>query len=275
MHRASRPRTMRRAALAVMAWWCISCGPPIPLETDSGHLRSSLLKREKLMWVGAHPDDEGMLAGVVLAKACAVQGADCTIVSFESGKYGDCKPASVLNHTCPCPHGATKCPELLGATREVELIAAAKVLRANAVVLRRDDLLDSAHEADAVEALRALWDEARPAVVITHGTNGGYGHGAHIWVHRVVLTAWRSLPRDERPELYFALDLTDRTVDDDEVTDTVWGFDKLSPRQGLGASSLWDLVLKSLDQHHTQTAVDHERALGPDRHRSSLHHVVE
>jgi LmbE family N-acetylglucosaminyl deacetylase len=272
MYRATGRPTMHRFVLAMMA---LSCGVPIPPETDTGHLRSALLKREKIMWVGAHPDDEGMLAGVVLAKACAVEGADCTIVSFESGKYGDCKPASLLNHTCPCLHGATKCPERLGATRELELTAAAKVLHANAIVLRRDDKMGGEHEAETIKTLLALWAAERPAVVITHGTNGGYGHGAHIAVHKLVLKAWRSLPRDQRPELYFALDLTNRTVDDDVVTDTVWGFDKLNPRSGLGASSVWELVLKSLEQHHTQTAVDHLRWLGPDRHRSSLHRVTD
>jgi LmbE family N-acetylglucosaminyl deacetylase len=266
---------MQRLVLVVLALGASCGGGTIPAETDSGHLRSALRKRQKIMWVGAHPDDEGMLAGVVLAKACAVDGADCTIVSFGSGKYGECKPASLRNHTCPCPHGATKCPQLLGATRELELSAAAKVLHASAVVLRRDDKMGADREAETITALRELWAAERPAVIITHGTNGGYGHGAHIAVHTLVVKAWRALPRDKRPELYFALDLTNRTVDDDEVTDTIWGADKLNPHQGLGASTVWELVLKSLDQHHTQTAVDHMRWLGPDRHRSSLHHVVE
>jgi len=50
------------------------------------------------MWIGAHPDDESMVSGALLAKACAVDGASCTVVAFEDGRLGRCNANSIAQH---------------------------------------------------------------------------------------------------------------------------------------------------------------------------------
>jgi LmbE family N-acetylglucosaminyl deacetylase len=250
-----------------------ACGAPVPVAYDSGQLRSALSPSVKVVWVVAHPDDESMVAGVLLAKACAVDGAACTLVVMQNGRYGRCKPESVADGSCPCPTGQTECSDVMGQARAKELLDCAQVFHATGLVLARDGQADEAHAAETVRLLHQLWARYRPEVIITHGTKGGYGHPAHVWTSAVVTRAWRELPAAGRPALYYALDLTNRTVDDDAVTDTLAGTEAIDPSLGLRDATLWDLVMRALAQHRTQTALNHMSELPRDRWRSSFHRV--
>lgn len=247
----------------------------MPPPTDSGHLRALLSpsapKPARLLWVGAHPDDEAMVAGVLLAKACVAQGYECTLVTLESGRNGRCRGVSLLDHTCPCPGGAQECPEELSWRRADEFRHAARALHATPRVLFHDNEMDAAHEAQMIAEIVDLVRKSHATILVTHGTEGGYGHPAHRWTNRVVRTAWYSLPANERPELFFGLDLTPRTIDADAVTDTLDGSERLPSSARRPERTLWEVVLGALEQHHTQTAIEHMRALGPDRQRSSFH----
>lgn len=145
-----------------------------------------------VMTIGAHPDDETMLAGGTLAFA-TLAGLDVEIVAVTRGEGGEVGQPPVTTQ------------ERLGVTREAELRCAARRLGARGLTLLpyHDPLLDPTLEDPAlalfrieatpeefeytvVGVIRAL----RPAALLTHGSNGEYGHPQHIYTHEVVRRAF-------------------------------------------------------------------------------------
>ncbi len=150
--------------------------------------------------VVAHPDDETIFAGGTLAML-ADEGFEVHIVSAtrgEGGERGD-------------PPLATR--EELGARRERELRCAAQALGAVAVhfleyvdptVGAEGQLFAYTEDlAGLSRRLARLLADLAPLLVITHGSNGEYGHPAHIVTHQGVLAAHRHLRgRGLEPYLY-------------------------------------------------------------------------
>jgi len=139
-----------------------------------------------ILAIAAHPDDETMLAGGTLAMY-AEQGHAVYILATTRGEGGEVGDPPICERAD------------LGAVREGELRCAAAALGAcevfvlpyidpymeiGGVAARIDAPL---HEfADAIGAyLRRL----RPEVVLTHGSNGEYGHPQHIYTHRATRLA--------------------------------------------------------------------------------------
>ena len=89
----------------------------------------------------------------------------------------------------------------LGDRREAELRLAASLLGANAVVFLgyvdppvAPGNLPQAATTDVAEyagRVLSLLRKGNPDVVITHGSNGEYGHPQHVITHQAVLAAWR------------------------------------------------------------------------------------
>src|SRR5436190_15848970 len=130
-----------------------------------------------VMAVFAHPDDESLLAGGVLA-ACAAAGRRVAIVSMTRGE-----------------RGPSELPQLsgqgLGEVREGELLAAARVLGASAAECLDypDGELADADEGQAAHALRLLLERERPEAVISFSEEGLYWHPDHLAVLRFLTTA--------------------------------------------------------------------------------------
>ncbi len=124
----------------------------------------------KLMCVLAHPDDEALGNGGILAKYAA-EGVETYLVTAtrgERGWFGDESEYPGL--------------EALGKTREAELLAAAKVLGISSVDFMDyiDGELDQADPAEAIAKIASLLRRVRPDVVATFGPDGAYGHPDHI-----------------------------------------------------------------------------------------------
>src|SRR5579864_7465551 len=124
----------------------------------------------KLMCVLAHPDDESLGNGGILAKYAA-QGVETYLVTAtrgERGWFGDESDYPV--------------PDALGKTREAELLAAAKVLGIRQVDFLDyiDGDLDQAPPAEAVAKIVGYLRRVKPDVVVTFGPDGAYGHPDHI-----------------------------------------------------------------------------------------------
>jgi N-acetyl-1-D-myo-inositol-2-amino-2-deoxy-alpha-D-glucopyranoside deacetylase len=124
----------------------------------------------KLMCILAHPDDESLGNGGILAKyaAAGVEMYLVTATRGERGWFGDDSDYPGL--------------EALGKTREAELLAAARVLG-----IRRVDFLDyidgdldQAAPAEAVAKIVGHLRSVQPDVVVTFGPDGAYGHPDHI-----------------------------------------------------------------------------------------------
>ncbi len=168
-----------------------------------------------LMAVHAHPDDEAIGTGGVLAHYGAL-GTRTIVVTCTRGECGEISD----------PNLAT--PENLGEVRVAEQAAAADILGVSRTVFLgyrdsgmegRETNLDPAcfHQApldDAVGRLVRLIREERPDVVITYDAMGTYGHPDHIKAHQVTCAAfiaagdWRAFTDAGPPwspaKLYYA-----------------------------------------------------------------------
>jgi LmbE family N-acetylglucosaminyl deacetylase len=144
----------------------------------------------------AHPDDEIFCAdllarlteeGHTLHFACLTRGGG-------GRHYGD-------------PPRATTAT--LGVVREQEMRSSAEVLGANGVTFldyvdppSTDGYGAPEHDRDElVEDIRALIEKRAPALVVTHGSGGEYGHPAHRLVHESTSEAIAT-GLNPRPALY-------------------------------------------------------------------------
>jgi LmbE family N-acetylglucosaminyl deacetylase len=133
----------------------------------------------RLMCVLAHPDDESLGTGGVLAKYAA-EGIGTYVVTAtrgERGRFDD--------------KGTSPGPQIVGQAREAELRAAANVLGVQELNLL--DYLDGeVDRADVSAASRKIADHIRrvqPHVVITFDPFGAYGHPDHIAISQLTAAA--------------------------------------------------------------------------------------
>jgi N-acetylglucosamine malate deacetylase 2 len=141
---------------------------------------------KKLLLVTAHPDDETICAGGTLA-LLARRGVAITILCSTRGEGGVCGDPSLC------------LPQGLGAVRERELRCAAAALGVSQVLflgyvdppVGPGNLLRAATDDldEFASRIRAVVERVRPQVVLTHGSNGEYGHPQHGMTHRAVKTA--------------------------------------------------------------------------------------
>ena len=135
--------------------------------------------RLKLMCVLAHPDDESLGNGGILAKYAA-EGVETYLVTATRGERG------WLGNESDYPG-----PEALGKRREAELLAAASMLRIQRVEFLDylDGELDQAHPAEAIVKIVGHIRSVKPDVVVTFGPDGAYGHPDHIAISQFATAA--------------------------------------------------------------------------------------
>lgn len=133
----------------------------------------------KLMGVLAHPDDESLATGGVLAKYAA-EGVETYLLTATRGERGWWGRAEDNP-------GLTE----LGRIREAELRAAARALGLREVVLLDyiDGELDQADPIEAAVKIAAQLRRVRPDVVITFDPDGVYGHPDHIAISQLTMAA--------------------------------------------------------------------------------------
>lgn len=154
----------------------------------------------KLMAVLAHPDDESLAMGGILAKYAAV-GVQTFLVMATRGERGWFGPAADYPG-----------PQALGRLREAELQAAARVLGLREVVFLdyQDGELDQADPAGAIAKIVTQLRRVRPDVVVTFDPNGMYGHPDHIAISQLTTTAVMAAADPSTPGL--TLDLPHRVA---------------------------------------------------------------
>jgi LmbE family N-acetylglucosaminyl deacetylase len=132
-----------------------------------------------LLFVGAHPDDEGSLGGCLIRYA--EEGARVDVACATRGDGAD---AQIKNEA------ATR--ETLGQVRSQELACACERLGINSphFLGYQDGEVDRVPPDEAARSVARLIRELRPAVVVTHGPEGGYGHPDHIAVSGFVTRAF-------------------------------------------------------------------------------------
>jgi LmbE family N-acetylglucosaminyl deacetylase len=134
-----------------------------------------------LLAIFAHPDDESLVAGGVLARYAA-EGWRTALICATRGEWGPISDESLADY------------ENLGETRERELREACAALGVS--WLRFLDLedggvaeLDANEEHAALEKLARSIRELRPQIIITFGPDGLYGHADHIAIGRLATSA--------------------------------------------------------------------------------------
>jgi LmbE family N-acetylglucosaminyl deacetylase len=131
------------------------------------------------MAVLAHPDDESLGTGAVLAQ-CAAEGIETFLVCATRGERG-------------WSGDPQRNPGLagLGRLREAELRAAAEVLGIGEVSFLgyTDGDLDQADPLEATARIVAHLRRVRPQVVLTFGPDGAYGHPDHIAICQLTTAA--------------------------------------------------------------------------------------
>jgi LmbE family N-acetylglucosaminyl deacetylase len=139
---------------------------------EDGDLNETAMNDEKLklMCVLAHPDDESLGLGGILAKYAAegIKTYLITATGGERGWFGD--------------PGAYPGAEALAAIRKEELRAAAKALGIRQVnwLGYQDGELDRADHQEVITKIVKHLRRVRPHVVVTFDPSGAYGHPDHI-----------------------------------------------------------------------------------------------
>src|SRR5438128_2729602 len=133
----------------------------------------------RLLCVLAHPDDESLGTGGTLARY-ATEGVETYLVTAtrgERGRFGDGRESPG--------------PEIVGRTREAELLAAARELGLRDVRFLDypDGALDSVDPAAAIEKIAGHLRRVKPHVVVTFGPDGAYGHTDHIAICKFTVAA--------------------------------------------------------------------------------------
>ena len=156
-----------------------------------------------LLFSFAHPDDESFSCGGTIARATAL-GAHVTIISATRGERGE---SAIV---------ALDTPETLAAVREQELRFAMALLGVADVRLLGywdSGMVGTPANADPRAFMQVPRDEVvtllvvqiralRPAIVVTFGEDGGYGHPDHIAIHYATVEAVRLAAQPQyRPEL--------------------------------------------------------------------------
>ncbi|MYW93292.1 N-acetyl-1-D-myo-inositol-2-amino-2-deoxy-alpha-D-glucopyranoside deacetylase [Amycolatopsis rubida] len=155
--------------------------------------------KRKLLLVHAHPDDESIATGGVIARYAA-EGAEVCVVTCTLGEEGEIVPPRLARLV------AAEADQL-GGYRSGEMAAAAAALGLarhdylGGIGRWRDSGMAGTPAAEhpraftggpAVEQaaqLRELIDDFAPQVVVTYDSFGGYGHPDHIRAHEITMAA--------------------------------------------------------------------------------------
>jgi LmbE family N-acetylglucosaminyl deacetylase len=149
-----------------------------------------------LLAVHAHPDDESIGTGGILAKYAA-QGIHTVVVYGTRGEAGD-----ILNPDYVPPHPGMGIEEI----RKLELEKALKTLRVGSVYFlgyrdsgmagtpenRHPNAFTRADPEEATRKLVKIYRRTRPQVIVTYNERGTYGHPDHIMANRVARRAFEA-----------------------------------------------------------------------------------
>ena len=148
-----------------------------------------------LMAVHAHPDDEGIQTGGVLA-LCHNRGIKTVLVTCTNGEMGDSpdglKPESEGHDTVATTElrlrELRKAADILGIS-DLELLGYRDSGMMGWPQNKEPEAFWNTPLEQAVDRVAELMERHRPEVVITYDDNGLYGHPDHIQAHRAAIGA--------------------------------------------------------------------------------------
>lgn len=238
-------------------------------------------KQLKLMCILAHPDDESLGTGGVLARYAA-EGVETYLVTATRGERGWFGPEEDYPG-----------PESLGQRPEAELRAAAKVLGLREITFLdyQDGDLDQADPDEAIAKIVAQLRRVRPQVIVTFDPNGSYGHPDHIAICQfttaAVVAAADPVYADTYPEpyrvakLYYMAETENKAalyqaafgelvmqVDDQVRQAASWPDWAITTR--IDTSAYWQQVWQAISCHQTQLPGYQALQHLPEEHHQNL-----
>jgi LmbE family N-acetylglucosaminyl deacetylase len=224
-----------------------------------------------LMAVHAHPDDEGIQTGGVLAMY-AQRGIHTVLVTCTNGEMGDSpdglKPESEGHDTA-----ATSTLRLreLAIAKDALSIGDLELLgyRDSGMMgwPQNDDPASFWHQPlDAVvDRVAALMERYRPEVVITYDDNGLYGHPDHIQAHRATFGAAEktgipqkiyevAFPRSRMKAFEEMRRQSGAELPPPDATERPFGTPDELITTAVDVSSVWDAKRASIYAHQSQMA---------------------
>ena len=149
-----------------------------------------MTKTDTLLCLVAHPDDETMLCGGTLALLSG-RGVAVHVVSLTRGEGGEMGEPPLTDR------------EHLGEVREREMVCAVGKLGGKSLTFlgyvdptvgENDTLSAPAHDPVMLSGqIIASLKQTAAQVLLTHGTNGEYGHPAHKLMHAAAVLAVSAL----------------------------------------------------------------------------------
>ena len=200
----------------------------------------------RVLVIAAHPDDETAFAGGLIAKYAA-EGHEVHILWTTRGEGGEVGEPPLTTR------------EQLGAVREQEARAAAAALGIQGLhflpfvdpLVGPEDIL---YHIDATidefsAAIAEVMADLRPDIVLTHGSNGEYGHPQHIFTHNAVFAALDRLKPWEPAEVLtwggmYPNPEKERHINQDDPADLVLDITPWLPQK-----------IAAFDAHRTQHAL--------------------
>lgn len=209
------------------------------------------------MCVLAHPDDESLGTGGVLAKYSR-EGVGTYVVTAtrgERGRFDD--------------KGTKPGPEIVGRTREAELRAAANVLGVREVALLDyvDAELDRADPIEAAEKIAGHIRLTKPHVVVTFDPFGAYGHPDHIAISQFTAAAIARAAGEHRVSKFYYFVNGERkwaayqaafktlTSNVDGTARTAIAWPDWSITAAVDARDVWQTVWRAVQCHRTQMSI--------------------
>jgi N-acetyl-1-D-myo-inositol-2-amino-2-deoxy-alpha-D-glucopyranoside deacetylase len=237
----------------------------------------------RLLLVHAHPDDESIETGGIMAKYAA-EGAHVTLVTCTLGEEGEVIPPGL-------DHLRAGREDRLGRYRIGELDAACAALGVadhrflggpgrwrdsgmmGTPANNRPGCFWRADVGEVARELGAIVREVRPQVIVTYDERGFYGHPDHIQAHRV---AWRAFQQSQQSQQaprvakFYATAVTRHDLAEgieklrgagtgfdvpDSVGELPFGVPDEQVTTEIGTSAYLDAKLAAMQAHATQISV--------------------
>jgi mycothiol conjugate amidase Mca len=144
-----------------------------------------------LLAVHAHPDDECISTGGILARYAA-EGVRTVLVTCTDGAVGEISNPALAtpeNLAEVRSHELDESVHVLGVSRSVRLGYRDSGMAGTADNENPRSFLQSSFD-EAVERVVRVVREERPQVIVTYDERGGYGHPDHIRAHQVAVAAF-------------------------------------------------------------------------------------
>jgi len=211
----------------------------------------------RLMCVLAHPDDESLGTGGILAKY-AGEGVATYVVTATRGERGRFDDS-----------GVSPGPAIVGRAREAELRAAANELGVREVAFLDylDAQLDRADPSEVVEKIATHIRRIRPQVVVTFDPFGAYGHPDHVAISQFTTAAIIGAADTHRVSKFYyfvssarrwnayqtAFKTLSSTVDGTVRAAAAWPDWSITTQ--VDATAVWERVWRAVQCHKTQMSI--------------------